>query len=85
MSRIVDFYNVRPDELEPGDVMVCTVTLHITHWQDANGNPCYRVYRCAYPPQTSDGIPQGGALSAPEAQGVALALFPVTSGLRPGP
>lgn len=28
---IKDFYNVSPDDLKPGDVMVCTLVVHMEH------------------------------------------------------
>lgn len=77
MPQIVDFYNVRPDELKPGDVLVATVALHITWRTDKKGKPMYRVYRCGYPPQLGEGdIPQGGCIGDQQRQ-VAEALFPV--------
>ena len=80
--RIVDFYNVRPDELKPGDVLVCTVTLHVVNRLDDNEKPMYRVYRCGYPPQTSGGIPQGANLFGSQ-RAVAEGLFPVVAGMNP--
>ena len=69
--KIVDFYNARPGSLKPGDVLVATVTLHVTE----NG---YRVYRCKFPPPMGDGgIPQGGKLSPEGARSIALSVFPV--------
>lgn len=85
MSKIVDFYNVRPGELKPGDVLACVVTLHVGYRQDENGNPThYRVYRCRWPDtQVSKGIPQGANLGHLQQQ-VAKALFPVPiDGLKP--
>ena len=84
MSQVVSFYNVSPDDLKCGDVLVCTVTLHVGWHMDSEGKPMYRVYRCDYPPQVSDGIPQGANLGAFQQQ-VAEALFPVVqlAGLNP--
>ena len=75
--QIVDFCNVRPDELKSGDVLVCTVTLHVGYRKDEHGKPMYRVYRCGYPPEIIvDGIPQGPNIGR-DAEAVAHALFPV--------
>ena len=75
-QRIVNFYTVRPDELKPGDVLVATVVLHIV---ESPGYPGLRgrVYRCGYPPETYDGIPQGTHLGCKETDEVINALFPV--------
>lgn len=75
MSRVVDFYNVRPHELRPGDVLVCTVTLHVTHHTDNDGNPYFRMYRCNL--DVND-IPQGSRLYGDE-NVVANALFPIVT------
>lgn len=55
MSKIVNFYNARPDELKEGDVLVCTITAHI-HYDGS-----ISVYRCEYPNAyvSDEGIPQG--------------------------
>ncbi len=72
-QRIIDHRNIRPGEAMPGDVFVCVVKLHITHFDDR-----YRVYQCTYPPQVStDGIPQGGRLLPTQAEAIAEALFPI--------
>jgi hypothetical protein len=83
--QIKDFYNVRPDELEPGDVLVCTVTLHVSYRRDGDGKPMFRMYRAGYPPQVSEGIPQGSRLSPLGEKTVAYELFPVVgyAGLKP--
>lgn len=75
---IVDFYNVRPDELKPGDVLVCTVTLHVSHHIDPDGHPYFRMYRCGYPHPVigDDDIPQGSRIYVDE-NVVANSLFPV--------
>jgi len=66
-----NFYSVRPNELEPGDVLTCTVALHVTY---IGG---FRVYRCAYPPQLGeDGVPQGSKVYS-NLEELAQALFPV--------
>jgi hypothetical protein len=86
MAQIVDFYNVRPNELKPGDVLVCIVTLHVGHLHDDQGKPMYRMYRCNYPdPQLGDGdIPQGSSIVL-NTEEAARALFPVVgyAGLKP--
>ena len=68
MSRIVDFYNVRPNDLRIGDVLICTVTLYVTQFG-------YQMYRCRYNGDTDDGIPQGDQL--PASKELANSLFPV--------
>ncbi len=78
MDQIVDFYNV--SSLEPGDVLVATVTLHI----DGAGQPVFRMYRCDYPPEqiaSDDGVPQGSRLFQLEDE-VAKALFPIVGTLK---
>jgi hypothetical protein len=71
---IKDYRSVRPDQLKPGDVLVCVVTLHVRYFDDR-----FAVYQCTYPdPQvSSDGIPQGSKLLPEQADAVAAALFPV--------
>lgn len=78
MSRIVNFYNVAPHQLKPGDVLVCTVTLHMRHITDAKGRPTFAMYRCPFPnPQIGDaGIPQGDKMPPSQATKVA-AVFPI--------
>ncbi len=81
--QVVDFYNTSPDDLKPGDVLVATVTLHISHLLDEDGRPTYRMYRCAHPPEqvSIDGIPQGDAIFMEE-EG-AKTVFPIVAGLSP--
>jgi hypothetical protein len=75
---IKSFYDVRPDELEPGDVLVATVTLHVGYPLDDEGKPHFRVYRCTYPPQLGhEDVPQGSRVSAKHAKAIAEGLFPV--------
>ena len=79
MSRIVDFYTVTPDELHPGDVMICIVTLHV-------GPDGHRMYCCHQGADVDrDGIPQGSRL--PGSPHLAQALFPVVdlAGIPPEP
>ena len=67
--KIKNFYTVRPCDLEPGDVLVCTVTLHVTH----TGG--FRIYRCQYPPQIDEfEVPQGSKVYN-NLKEVAQALF----------
>jgi len=62
------FYTVKPNELEPGDVLVCTVTLHV----NAFG---FRMYRCDWQPG-HDEIPQGSRIYS-NLDELAQSLFPV--------
>lgn len=75
---IKDFYMTSPSDLEPGDVLVCTVTLHVGYHENANGNRVFRMYRCRYPGENlgSDGIPQGDRIYTNQEE-VAQALFPI--------
>jgi len=41
-------------------VMAVVVTVHIVDRGD--GRMAYRMYRCDYPPQTHEGIPQGSRI-----------------------
>lgn len=70
---IKDFMEVRPNELKPGDVLVCQVTLHVTHHTDENDKPYFRMYKCKY--EGSD-VPQGTRIYVNEDR-IAEALFPV--------
>lgn len=75
MSKLVNSVSVRPDELNSGNVMAVTVTLHVQ--RTAHGL-VFRMYRCGYPPQTHDGIPQGSRIGPPEQEQVVMeTLFPV--------
>ena len=58
MSKIINFYNVRPDELQEGDVLVCILTAHV-HYDGS-----VSVYRCKYPNAYvgDEGIPQGSKI-----------------------
>lgn len=84
MSRLVNPVAVRPDELRHGDVLVVTVALHVMERGDER---IFRVYRCDYPPQVADGIPQGSRVSVIHEKVVADALFPVVdwAGAMPDP
>ena len=85
MTRIVNPYTVRPMELEPGDVMVRTVALHVLPGRDG-GWLFYRMYVCDWPdPRLSDGVPQGTRMEGkPETM---MELFPVVgyAGANPDP
>jgi len=69
---ITDFYNLRPDELEPGMVFAVTITCHINYL----GQP--QLYRCPYPNAQigEDGTPQGDRIFT-NVDEVTQALFPV--------
>ncbi len=90
MTHLKNFYEVRPNELEPGDVLVCTVTLHVSHFLQEDGKPFFKMYWTGFPPETFDGagVPQGTRISfaRKEENAVARALFPVVvaAGLRSG-
>ena len=68
---LVNPVTVRPYELKHGDVMVVTVTVHIV---ERDGDLFFRMYRCDYPPQMHDGIPQGSRIFGESVAGV---LMPV--------
>jgi len=69
MTRTVDFYEIHPDELRPGDQMFVTVKLMI----GPNG---YRVYRCHL------GQDQGARVSPTVEKKLAQELFPVVIDAR---
>jgi hypothetical protein len=70
-------YTIHPDEIQPGDVFVQTVTIHVNR-RDSLGRVLVRAYRCGYPPQVSDdGIPQGNPI-APELLNAILQAFAPT-------
>lgn len=81
--QIVDFYTTSQDDLKLGDVLVATITLHVSYRLDKDGRPMYRMYRCGYPPQqiSEDGIPQGGRIFMGEKG--AEAIFSIVAGLSP--
>lgn len=73
-KKIKDFYNAT--DLENGDVLVCTVTLHVG---EISGEKVYRMYRCEYPPRNlSVGIPQGSQIDDRSGE-IAKQLFPITT------
>lgn len=70
--QIVNPVIIRANELRTGDIMVAVVTCHVT--KRGNGL-VYRLYRCPYPPETHEGIPQGNRIIDEEP--VMRQLFPV--------
>ena len=81
MATIKDFYTTSPADLEPGDVMVATVTLHVL-----SHGPYVKLYRCRFNGEVSqDGVPQGESISGPKVHAVVEALFPaaIWAGLVP--
>lgn len=83
---IIDFYQIHPDELKPGDALICTVVCYLDQENKRGGKPSYRLYHCRWPsPQLSDdGIPQGVEISRGLTT-IANGLFPVLgyAGLKP--
>jgi hypothetical protein len=63
---IKNFYSVRPDEVESGDVFVAVVAVHVT--KRYGGKLVYRAYRCLYPnfETDEDGVPQGARIYSGE-------------------
>ncbi|KKN21592.1 hypothetical protein LCGC14_0923670 [marine sediment metagenome] len=77
MAKLVDFYNIRPQEIEVGNVMASTVTCHIGHIDVETCTAYIRCYRGKYPADVSDEyIPQGSPL-VNDSVAVARILFPV--------
>lgn len=70
---IKDFFTVRPEELEPGDTLMCTVKLVVMHHTGPSGAQRFRVYRCEYDPGAAFEEPQGCQIA--EADTVGKALF----------
>ena len=81
MSRIVNPVTVHASDLKPGDVMAVVVTLHVVKCGD---ELAFRMYRCPYPAQEHEGIPQGDRIGCEEKK-VARELFPVVcwAGMEP--
>lgn len=79
--RIVDFYNVLPRDVSPGDAMVATLVLRVGH------DGTYRVYRCRWLREFlgEDGTPQGERMIRENAQKAMESVFPVVgwAGLQP--
>jgi len=67
---IKNFYTA--NTAEPGDIFVCVVTCHISEMG-------YKLYRCNWPPQTSDDVPQGNAMY--DTHETVKQLFPIVSNL----
>ena len=66
---------IKPHEIRAGNVvMAVTVTCHVVK---CGNETVYRLYRCAYPPDTYDGTPQGSRIGNEEE--VAEQLFPVVT------
>jgi len=79
--RIVNPISIRPDEVRAGDVMICTVTLHV--FAGRGDGLLYRMYRCPHNGPELDRIPQGSRMGDEKA--VQEQLFPVVgwAGARP--
>ena len=67
---IKNFYTAT--SAKPGDIFVCVVTCYI-------GPTGYKLYRCEYPPQLIDGVPQGGKLF--NTDHLVSHLFPIVTNL----
>lgn len=78
MSRVVNKYTIRPDELQAGDVMQCTLALHIT--QGPAGKLIYRLYQSEFPnPQLDEnGVAQGSRIF-PLSEHTIKMLFPTVA------
>ena len=73
---IKNFYNVRPDEIENGDIFAVVVAVHVTKRYD--GKLVYRAYRCPYIDCQYDeeNVPQGSRIYDGE-EVVVESLMPV--------
>lgn len=75
---VKNFCTVRPDQLKPGDVLLCVVKLMVGYYTK-DGKPVYRLYQCMYPADTDcmceEDVPQGSRVT--DADLVGKALFPV--------
>ena len=86
MSKTIrNFYTVRPDALEIGDVMICVVACHVMN-KTPSGELFVQLYRGEYPPRPGNiinGIPQGSRveINVLSEHYVARMLFPVLSGM----
>lgn len=74
MKKIVNPYNLHPDKIQPGDVIVLTVTIHVNRLDQKN-RPLIRAYRC--PHVSMGGIPQGDQIAPEHTLPLAEALAPV--------
>ena len=81
MGQLKDFYSVRPNELEPGDTLICIVKLQVCHHTGPSGAQRFRVYRCNWDPGAPFEEPQGSRVC--DADVVGKALFPVVSYATP--
>ena len=76
--RIVDPFTVLPKDLQAGDVMVCTIALHVLpDWNGDTRHLVYRLYRSPWPSQQLDdyGVPQGTRMGNEKA--IMQGCFPV--------
>lgn len=73
---IKNFYSIRPDQIEDGDVFVVTVAVHVSKFSD---RLTYRAYRCPYPSLDDDenGVPQGDRIFTDHVNTVVETLIPV--------
>jgi len=81
MGQLKDFRTVKPQELEPGDTLICVVKLLICHHIGPSGAQRFRVYRCPWDPGAPFTEPQGSRVS--DADVVGKALFPVLAYTTP--
>ena len=87
MSKLVDFYNVKPQDMESGIVFAVIVTCHISHIDHDNKIIYVKCYRCKYPQDQvtlhfSKVIPQGQGMSREDSISIAKSLFPVITYLE---
>jgi len=76
---VVNAYNLHPDEVEPGQVMIFTVKLMVTGYKIGGKTPTYRIYRCPYHQEGDEREPQGTRIPKELEKAVAKALFPVVT------
>ena len=78
---VKNFYTIKPFQLGPGDVLLCTVKLLVLHEKGKTGRHRYRLYRCAYPADTDcmyqEDVPQGSRIYPEDMEAFAEELFPV--------
>ncbi len=75
MGQLKDFRTVKPQELEPGDTLICVAKLVVMDHTAPSGALKFRVYRCEWDPGAAFEEPQGSRISDPDIVG--KALFPV--------
>ena len=68
---IKNFYT--DNTAEPGDIFICVVTCHISEMG-------YKLYRCEFPPEMYEGIPQGSAMN--DTSETVRQLFPIVPNLN---